>query len=134
MARAFTTTARTVRKWLRRYQLHGPSGLVEQSRARHHQSQKTPPAVKAQLVQLRKTLPTFEGRRLIGEFDLPISHRASERIWQAHGLIQKRRQASHRSRQRRLCRSHPAMPGSLRHLAARSGPANWQRQRVHRGP
>ena len=29
-ARLFATTAPTVRKWLRRYQQHGPSGLLEQ--------------------------------------------------------------------------------------------------------
>ena len=35
-ARAFTTTVPTVRKWLRRYQQHGPSGLREHSRAHQH--------------------------------------------------------------------------------------------------
>ena len=87
----FTTTVPTVRKWLRRYQQRGPSGLAELSRARHHQSQKTPAALEAQLVELRKTLPTFGARRLIREFDLPISHGALERIWREQGLMQKRR-------------------------------------------
>src|ERR1700722_1397359 len=74
-ARLFATTVPTVRKWLRRFQQHGPSGLVALPRARHHQSQKTPPTIEAQLVELRKTLPTFGSRRLIREFALPISHR-----------------------------------------------------------
>jgi transposase len=89
-ARLFATTVPTVRKWLRRYQQHGPSGLHELSRARHHQPHKTPPAVEAPLVQLRKTLPTFGARRLIREFDLRIGHGALERIWRQHGLLQKR--------------------------------------------
>jgi len=87
----FATTVPTVRKWLRRYQQRGPSGLVELSRARHHQSQKTPPAVEAPLVELRKILPTFGARRLIREFDLPIGHGALERIWREQGLMKKRR-------------------------------------------
>jgi hypothetical protein len=41
--------------------------------------------------RMRKTLPTFGARRLIREFDLPVSHRALERIWRAHGLMPKRR-------------------------------------------
>ena len=41
-ARLFATTVATVRKWLRRYQQHGPSGLRERSRAPHHQPRKTP--------------------------------------------------------------------------------------------
>jgi len=90
-ARLFVTTVLTVRKWLRRFQQHGPSGLVALPRARHQQSQKTPPTTEAQLVELRKTLPTFGSRRLIREFDLPISHGALERIWREHGLLKKRR-------------------------------------------
>lgn len=89
-ARLFATTVPTVRMWLRRYQQHGPSGLLALSRARHHQAQKTPPTREAQLIELRKTLPTFGSRRLIREFDLPISHRALERIWREHGLLKKR--------------------------------------------
>ncbi len=90
-ARLFATTVPTVRKWLRRFEQHGPSGLIGQSRARHRQPHKTPPHREAQFVQLRKTLPTFGARRLIREFDLPVSHGALERIWRQHGLIRKRR-------------------------------------------
>ncbi len=90
-ARLFATTVPTVRKWLRRYQQQGPSGLLEQSRRRHRQPHKTPPTIEAQLVELRKTLPTFGSRRLIREFDLRIGHGALERIWHEHGLIEKRR-------------------------------------------
>jgi transposase len=90
-ARAFATTVPTVRKWLRRYQQKGPSGLLAQSRAPHHQPRKTPPEIEQQVVALRQQLPTFGARRLIREFDLPLSHRALERIWRAHGLLRKRR-------------------------------------------
>lgn len=90
-ARLFATTVPTVRKWLRRFQQHGPSGLRELSRARHRQPHKTPASVEAPLVALRQTLPTFGARRLIREFDLPISQRALERIWREHGLLKKRR-------------------------------------------
>src|ERR1700751_1533473 len=94
-ARLFATTVSTVRKWLRRFQQHGPSGLVALRRARHHQAQKTPPTTEAQLVELRKTLPTFGSRRLIREFDLPIGHCALERIWREHGLLKKHLRKNH---------------------------------------
>jgi transposase len=90
-ARLFATTVPTVRKWLRRFLQHGPSGLLEQSRARHHQHLKTAATLEAQLVELRKTLHRFGARRLIREFDLPIGHCALERIWREHGLMEKRR-------------------------------------------
>ena len=90
-ARLFATTVPTVRKWLRRFEQYGPSGLLNHSRARHHQPHQTPPAREAQFVALRQSLPTFGSRRLIREFDLPIGHGALERIWRLHGLIKKRR-------------------------------------------
>src|SRR5207245_9191719 len=68
-ARLFATTVPTVRKWLRRHQQHGPSGLVALSRARYQQSQKTPPAIEAPLLKPRKTLPTFRPSRRIPVFD-----------------------------------------------------------------
>ncbi len=90
-ARLFATTVPTVRKWLRRYQQQGPSGLLEQSRAPHQQPRRTAASLERQVVALRQTLPTFGSRRLIREFDLPLSHRALERIWRQHGLMKKRR-------------------------------------------
>jgi len=90
-ARLFATSPFTVRKWLRRYQQSGPSGLVEQSRAPQRQPRRTPPEIEQQAVTLRQQLPTFGSRRLIREFALPLSHRALERIWRAHGLMKKRR-------------------------------------------
>jgi transposase len=90
-ARLFATTVPTVRKWLRRFQRNGLSGLVEQPRARHSQPLKTPAVLEAHLVELRKSLPTFGARRLVREFDLPISHGALQRIWHEHHLVPKRR-------------------------------------------
>ncbi|MCI0402590.1 MAG: helix-turn-helix domain-containing protein, partial [Acidobacteria bacterium] len=90
-AHAFQTTRRTVRKWVRRHQQEGLKGLVGRSRAPHRQARKTPAEIEAAVVALRRRLPTFGARRLIREFDPPLSHRALERIWRAHGLIHRRR-------------------------------------------
>ena len=101
-ARLFRTTVPTVRKWLRRYQQQGPRGLIELSRAPHHQPGKTPPAIEQRVLALRQQLPTFGARRLIREFDLPLSHRALERIWRQHGLLRPR----HRKYQRKQDLAH----------------------------
>src|SRR6266849_9650367 len=90
-ARLFSATVPTVRKWLRRFQQQGPAGLREHSRAPHYQPRRTPAELEQRVVELRRTLFTFGSRRLIREFDLPISHRALERIWRAHGLLKKRK-------------------------------------------
>lgn len=90
-ARLFATSALTVRKWWRRYQRQGPSGLKEQSRAPHHCPHKTPPEVEQQLVAWRQRLPPFGAARLKREFDLQPSHTTIHRIWRQHGLIRRRR-------------------------------------------
>ncbi len=90
-ARLFLTSPLTVRKWWRRYQQHGPSGLQELSRAPHHSPQKTSPEIEQQVLALRRQLPTFGAARLRREFDLPVSHMAIQRIWRQHGLLKKRR-------------------------------------------
>ena len=90
-ARAFQATVPTVRKWLRRYQRDGPCGLQELSRAPHRQPRQTIPELEQRVIQLRRSLPTFGARRLIREFELPLSHGALERIWRAQGLLQRRR-------------------------------------------
>ena len=90
-ARFFSTTVPTVRKWLRRFKQHGPSGLREHSRAHHHCPHKTSAEIEQQVLALRQKLPTFGAARLKREFDLTVSHMAIQRIWREHGLIRKRR-------------------------------------------
>ena len=81
-ARLFATTVPTVRKWLRRFQQHGPSGLARSlARSSPPVSQNAARLAKRNWSTLRKSLPTFGARRLIREFDLPIRHGALERIW-----------------------------------------------------
>jgi hypothetical protein len=72
--------------------------LQEHSRAPRHQPHQTPPDVEQQAVELRRQLPTFGSRRLIHEFELPLTRGALERIWHAHGLIRRRRKKYQRQR------------------------------------
>ena len=90
-ARLFATSTLTVRKWWRRYQQHGPSGLQEHSRAPHRHPLKTAAHLEQHVVALRKKLPTFGAARLRREFDLPLSHMAMQRIWREHGLLKSRK-------------------------------------------
>src|ERR1700676_5445250 len=90
-ARLFGTSTLTVRKWWRRYQQHGLSGLQEHSRASHRHPLKTAPQIEQQVIALRHRLPTFGAARLRREFDLPLSHMAMQRIWWEHGLLKSRK-------------------------------------------
>jgi transposase len=108
-ARLFATSALTVRKWWRRYQQRGPSGLKEHSRVPHHHPLKTPPAVEQQVLALRQQLPTFGAARLKREFDLPISHMAIQRIWREHGLMKPRKKKYQRKQDLALIKAQWAL-------------------------
>ena len=135
-ARLFQTTVPTVRKWLRRYQRDGPSGLRERSRAPLRQARQTPAELEQRMVQLRRSLPTFGARRLIREFELPLSHGAAERIWRAHGLIRKRRRKYQKKQ------DLAAVKATWRHFQQISAdtkdlddlPSYWPQAQLHRLP
>ena len=90
-AKVFSTTPKTVRKWLRRYQEKGISGLKEESRAPHHIPHKTSLQVEKKIVRLRKRLKTWGAKRLKRDFDVPCSHKAIQRIYKAHKLTRQRK-------------------------------------------
>lgn len=89
-ARTFECTRNTVRTWLRRYQQHGRSGLVEESRAPKTCPHKTPQAVERQVIAARQR-SGFGGERLVHEFGLSCSGSAAKRILRQAGLTQRRR-------------------------------------------
>ena len=86
-ARAFGTTAKTVRKWLSRYRQERLSGLHELPRIPLHCPHKTPPALEKQVVRLRKQYPFMGAKTLKREHDLPCSHEAIRRILREHDLV-----------------------------------------------
>ena len=92
-AGAFSCSRNTVRLWLRRYQAHRRSGLVEQSRAPKSCPHKTPKAVERQVIAARKR-SGFGGERLVHEFGLACSASAAKRILRQGGLTRRRRKRS----------------------------------------
>jgi len=97
-ARVFTTTAKTVRKWLKRYQQEHLTGLNELPRIPEHCPNKTSPALERKVVALRKRYPFMGAETLKREHQLPVSHTAINRILRENGLIVKRRKKHKRKR------------------------------------
>jgi hypothetical protein len=85
----------------------------------------TPPATEAQLINSAKLFPLRFVRRLIREFDLPVSLRALERIWREHGLLKKRQKTY--QRKQCLATSATTQGGGQRRLASRIGEGMLQR-------
>jgi transposase-like protein len=89
-ARAFSSTPKTVRKWLRRYQQERLAGLNELPRIPLSCPHKTPAIQERKIVLLRKQFPFMGAKRLKFMHDLTPSHEAIRRILKEHGLSRRR--------------------------------------------
>ncbi len=90
-ARAFKTTRNTVRKWLRRFNDVGATGLTDLNRAPKSCPHKTSAEVESKVIEQRKKTPGFGARRLKYEFELPCSKNAIARIIRQNNLIHRRK-------------------------------------------
>jgi transposase-like protein len=97
-ARAFSSTPKTVRKWLRRYRQERLAGLEELPRIPLSCPHKTPPQVERRVVQLRRQFPFMGAKRLKFMHALPCCHEAIRRILREHGLVAKRRKKHQRKK------------------------------------
>jgi len=97
-AMLFSTTPKTVRKWLKRYRQERFSGLNELPRIPEHCPHRTSPALERRVIDLRKRFPFMGAAHLKSEFQLPVSHTAINRILRDYGLIVKRRKKHKRKR------------------------------------
>lgn len=97
-ARAFATTPKTVRKWLRRSKEGSLDGLADHSRAPKRPHRRIPPLVRARVITLKKKLPPWGAARLRRDYDLPLSEKAIRRIWREEGLLKKKRR-KHKTKQ-----------------------------------
>jgi len=87
-ARAFNTTPKTIRKWLRRFDGKLAS-LAERSRAPIKRPRKLSAAAEGKILAAKRTAPRFGAKRLKLEFALTASVKAIRRICRDHGLARR---------------------------------------------
>ncbi len=97
-ARAFGTTPKTVRKWLRRWKPGTLSGLEEESRAPKNPTHQITQRQKNRVLQLKKKHRPFGAERLKRDYQLRVSAKAIRKIWREEGLL-KRRRKKHKTKQ-----------------------------------
>jgi transposase len=97
-ARQFSTTPKTVRKWLRRWQPGSLQGLQDQSRAPLHPHRGITASQRQRAVSLKRRLPSWGAERMKRDFRLALSEKAIRRIWHEEGLIRTKRR-KHKTKQ-----------------------------------
>lgn len=112
-AKLFSTTIKTVRKWLRRYQQERLCGLNELPRIPLHCPHKISSALELKIVNLRRQFIFKGAKRLKYEHNLPCSHHAIARILREYGLIKKRRKKHKRKRDLHHIKKHWRLFGQL---------------------
>lgn len=84
-ARAFHSTAKTVRKWLKRFDGKLAS-LESRSRAPRKRPRKLGKPAEDKILTAKRSCPRFSARRLKHEFELSYSVKAIARVCRDHGL------------------------------------------------
>lgn len=97
-ARSFRCSRNTVRRWKRRYDACGISGLAEKSRAPRRIPHKTSRRQERLVLECRRKIPCFGAERLKDAFALRPSIGAIGRILRQHRLTRRRRRKHERKR------------------------------------
>ena len=90
-AREYSTTRKTVRKWLRRYNQYGLKGLEDESRKPRHSPFKMKKEEEEEIIRIRKKHPYMGAERIKYEFNIKRSPGAIHRVIKESGLVRSRK-------------------------------------------
>ncbi len=90
-ARTFSTTVKTVKKWLNRWVVGTMQGLEERSRAPHKPFRRINEQQRKQVIDLKLRLPSWGAARMKRNYDLKLSEKAIRKIWREEGLMKMKR-------------------------------------------
>ena len=90
-AKLLNTTVKTVRKWLKRYNINNYDGLESQSRRPKYSPNRIPQERRNYLAGLRKIYKRLGASQLKYLCDLPEGKRTLEKIWREANINRKRR-------------------------------------------
>ena len=74
LARRYGISRKTAYKWIERYEIGGPAGLVDRSRRPAHCPHRTPPAINAALLEVRRHHPTWGAKKAAEGGGDPTAH------------------------------------------------------------
>jgi transposase len=97
-ARQFSTTPKTVRKWLRRWEPGSLRGLEDRSRAPLNPPRGITGRQRRQAVALKRRLRSWGASRIKRDFSLSLSEKALRAIWREQGIV-KRKRRKHKTKQ-----------------------------------
>ena len=90
-ARYYGTTRKTVRKWVKRYDLYGLRGLKDQKRIPQHIPHKMKQEDEIRIIELRKRHPSWGARRLKERYKLKPSYSGIHRVIKQNNLIRSKK-------------------------------------------
>jgi transposase len=98
-SRDFKASRNTVRKWLRRYEKYGYSGLIEESRRPHHSPIAVSEEKREELVKLKKNKYKRMGAEQIKYLEnISLSPKTIRKIWRQEGVSSRKRRKKHETK------------------------------------
>ena len=94
-AKCFSTTRKTVYKWIKRFEEFGISGLFDYSKRPKHSPKATPLELKQRVIEAKKKYKFLGAEQVKILADLPLCPDTIRKIWREAGFPPRKRQKKH---------------------------------------
>ncbi|MBI4682661.1 MAG: helix-turn-helix domain containing protein [Nitrospirae bacterium] len=98
-ARIFATTPKTVRKWVRRFEIGGYQALADMSRRPHRSPHKTSQDLIQKIVKLKDDYKRLGAEQIKVLENLTTSAKTMRKIWRENGVSSRQRRKKHVTKQ-----------------------------------
>jgi putative transposase len=111
LCQRYHISRKTGYKWIARYEVDGPSGLVDRSRRPHCSPEKTPEALRRAIIQARRRHPSWGAKKLLKLLARKEPQGAWPSRWTVCQIL--KREGLVRQRTQRRKTGHPGKPTSI---------------------
>lgn len=111
LCQRYHISRKTGYKWIKRYQVQGPSGLVDRSRRPHSSPDQTPEAMRLAIIEARRRHPSWGAKKLLKL----LQRKDPQALWPSRWTICEilKREGLVRQKTRRRKVGHPGKPSSI---------------------
>jgi len=111
LCQRYHISRKTGYKWINRYEVEGPSGLIDRSRRPHSSPDQTPEPVRLAIIDARRRHPSWGAKKLLKLLERKDSQTAWPSRWTVCEIL--KREGLVREKTRRRKTGHPGKPTSV---------------------
>lgn len=111
LCQRYHISRKTGYKWINRYELEGPAGLVDRSRRPHSSPEQTPEAMRLAIIDARRRHPSWGAKKLLKLLERKDPHCHWPSRWTVCEILKREGLVRRKTQRRKI--GHPGRPISL---------------------